>query len=82
VTAGRNGFVGLGQMGNPMAANIAARGFELVAYDKAGTAPRAPAGAQVADSLVEVAVAADSIFLSLPDGTASLVSDVSAPGTH
>ena len=72
MTPGRIGFVGLGQMGNPMAANIAAGGFELVAYDKAGTAPRSPAGAQVAGSLIEVAEFADSIFLSLPDGAASL----------
>ena len=72
MTPGRIGFVGLGQMGNPMATNIAAGEFALIAYDKAGTAPRTPAGAQVADSLIEVAEFADSIFLSLPDGAASL----------
>jgi len=76
------GFVGLGQMGGPMAANIATggplaanttkSGFQMTAYDKAGTAGRAPQGAGAADSLVDVAGAADSIFLSLPDGPASL----------
>ena len=31
------GFIGLGQMGGPMAGNIAAKGFPLTVYDKAGT---------------------------------------------
>ena len=39
------GFIGLGQMGGPMAANIAKGGFELTVFDKAGTAERAPDGA-------------------------------------
>ena len=41
--APRLGFIGLGQMGAPMAANIARAGFELAVFDKAGTAARAPA---------------------------------------
>ena len=32
------GFVGLGNMGGPMAQRIAAAGFELVGFDAAGTA--------------------------------------------
>jgi len=32
------GFLGLGQMGSPMANNIAVGGFELHVYDPAGTA--------------------------------------------
>ncbi len=39
------GFAGLGQMGGPMAANIAAGWFPLIVYDKAGAAERAPRGA-------------------------------------
>ncbi len=39
----RLGFVGLGNMGGPMAANIARAGFGLTVYDKAGTIARAPA---------------------------------------
>ena len=35
---GRFGFAGLGQMGGPMATNIAAAGFDLSVFDKAGTA--------------------------------------------
>lgn len=66
------GFLGLGQMGGPMAANIAKAGFPLVAYDKAGTAGRLPPGATAADSVAAVARAADTVFLSLPDGPVSV----------
>ena len=68
----RLGFIGLGQMGGPMAANIAEGGFELSVYDKAGTAPRLPEGATAAASVVEAAARADTVFLSLPDGPASV----------
>jgi len=71
----RFGFAGLGQMGGPMAANIAAHlnaGNEtLSVYDKAGTAERAPETAKALDSLGELA-ASDTIFLSLPDGPVSV----------
>jgi len=66
------GFIGLGQMGAPMAANIAKAGFPLMVFDAAGTAERTPAGSTPMDSLAAVAQAADTIFLSLPDGTVSL----------
>ena len=45
VTPSVVGFVGLGNMGHPMASRIAAAGFELVAFDAAGTTERIPAGA-------------------------------------
>ena len=67
----RYGFLGLGNMGGPMAANIAAAGIGLVVHDKAGTEARAPAGATVAAGEAEVAAAA-TVFLSLPDGAASV----------
>ncbi len=60
------GFIGLGQMGGPMSANLAAAGFDLVVHDAAGTAERAPAGARAVDSVAAVAAAADIVFLSLP----------------
>ena len=66
------GFVGLGQMGRPMAANIAASGTDLIVFDKAGTKERAPEGAKPAASLEELARTAETIFLSLPDGEVSL----------
>ena len=66
------GFVGLGQMGGPMAANIAGRGFPLQVFDKAGTQALAPKGTTVAGSAANLARVADTIFLSVPDGAASL----------
>ena len=68
MTTHRYGFAGLGNMGGPMAANIAGGGFDLVVYDKAGTRERAPEGAEITETLAEVAAAADSLFLCLPDG--------------
>ncbi len=66
----RYGFIGLGAMGAPMAANLAKLRPDLIVYDIAGTAERAPAGAKIADSVGEVAAAADIVFTSLPDGAA------------
>ncbi len=62
------GFIGLGNMGNPMSTNLVAAGHELLVYDAAGTAERAPEGARVANSLTEVIAEAEPVFLSLPDG--------------
>ena len=59
-------------MGRPMATNIVKAGFELTVYDKAGDAARAPAGSIVCASAGEVAELADTVFLSLPDGAASV----------
>jgi 3-hydroxyisobutyrate dehydrogenase len=70
--AGPVGFVGLGNMGGPMAANLAAAGIPLLVYDKAGTADRAPDGAEIAQSLDEVARRAGTVLLSLPAGAAVL----------
>jgi len=70
------GFVGLGNMGAPMAANLARSGAKLVVFDKAGSAARAPAGARAASSAADVSAAAETIFLSLPDG--AIVLDVLA----
>lgn len=72
MTPARLGFAGLGQMGGPMAANIAKGGFALVVYDKAGTAARAPAAATPVESLDALAAQVETLFLSLPDGPATL----------
>jgi 3-hydroxyisobutyrate dehydrogenase len=72
VTPAVVGFVGLGNMGGPMARRIAAAGFELVGFDAAGTAERLPAGASAAADVADMAGRADSILLSLPDGHATL----------
>ena len=72
MTPKRFGFAGLGQMGGPMAANIAGGGVPLIVHDKAGTVERAPSGASAVDSLKALAASAETLFLSLPDGPASL----------
>lgn len=76
MSEGPLGFIGLGNMGGPMAARLAAAGFGLVVYDAAGTPERAPGGARCAGSCAEVAAAADTVLLSLPD--ARIVDEVAA----
>lgn len=72
MTAATYGFIGLGNMGAPMAANMAKAGFELTVYDKAGSAQRAPEHTRAVESLAELAQIATTIFLSVPDGKISL----------
>ena len=49
------GFIGLGNMGQPMARHVKEAGHDLIVHDLAGTADRAPAGAGIAQSNSEVA---------------------------
>ncbi|HEX6658720.1 MAG TPA: NAD(P)-dependent oxidoreductase [Ilumatobacter sp.] len=65
------GFVGLGNMGRPMATNVARAGFELICFDAAGTQERLPDGAIPAASLTDVFARADTVLLSVPDGAAT-----------
>lgn len=67
------GFIGLGNMGRPMSGHLVAAGHELLVFDVAGTAERAPEGARIAASVAEVAAHAEPVLLSLPDGAASLM---------
>ncbi|MFF6804074.1 NAD(P)-binding domain-containing protein [Streptomyces sp. NPDC012616] len=62
------GFVGLGAMGGAPASNLVGAGFEVVGYDAAGPA-RTPLGARWVPSPADVARAAETVVLSLPDGT-------------
>ena len=66
------GFIGLGNMGGPMAHNLAAAGHEVVCFDAAGTEALAPPGAPTAGSAAEVAQRARIVFLCLPDGAVVL----------
>jgi 3-hydroxyisobutyrate dehydrogenase-like beta-hydroxyacid dehydrogenase len=65
----RVGFIGLGTMGGPMAANLARAGVGLVVHDAnaaaAAALARAP-GVRVAGSAAEVAGAAAIVFTCLP----------------
>ena len=60
------GFIGLGQMGEPMASFIARGPTPLICYDK--VSGLAPQGAIEAADLQAVIDVSDTIFLSLPDG--------------
>jgi 3-hydroxyisobutyrate dehydrogenase len=64
MTIRRVGFIGLGIMGGPMAANLLAAGYELTVWNRtaAKTEPLAAAGARVAGSPAEVAAASEVTF--------------------
>ncbi len=66
------GFIGLGQMGGPMAANMSKSNLPLYVFDAAGSEDRAAEGAIAEPTLAAVARQADTIFLSLPDGPVSI----------
>jgi len=69
----RVGFVGLGNMGRPIAARLAAAGVPLVVFDRRPEAVRevvAACGADAAASLAAVADGADVVVTMLPDGEA------------
>ena len=76
------GFIGLGNMGGPMARHAAATGRETVVHDIAGTADRAPPGAATAQSNGEVARRAGIVALSLPTVAANceVVQEIAAAG--
>ncbi len=62
------GFIGLGNMGGPMAGRLLDAGHTLTVFDARKPALEAFAarGAQLANSPAEVASAVDTVFLSLP----------------
>jgi 3-hydroxyisobutyrate dehydrogenase-like beta-hydroxyacid dehydrogenase len=64
------GFVGLGNMGSVLAANLVASGHDVVAHDVSGPA-RCPEGAAFSPDLAAVATDTDVVVFSLPDGAAS-----------
>ena len=68
MTENKVGFVGLGNMGGPMAANLAKAGTALLVHDAAGTQARAPAGVGIAPDNASVARGVEVVILSLPDG--------------
>jgi 3-hydroxyisobutyrate dehydrogenase len=64
----RVGFVGLGQMGRPMARNILKAGFELVVHNRtrAKAEQLAAEGARLADSPADVAAACELVLSCVP----------------
>ncbi|WP_114284448.1 3-hydroxyisobutyrate dehydrogenase [Candidatus Halocynthiibacter alkanivorans] len=59
------GFIGLGNMGGPMAANLAAAGHEIAGFDLAAPAPD---GVSMAVSAAAAATGADVVITMLPNG--------------
>lgn len=59
------GFIGLGNMGGPMAANLAKAGHEVVGFDMADVTIE---GVTLADSGAAVATGADVVITMLPNG--------------
>jgi 2-hydroxymethylglutarate dehydrogenase len=62
------GFIGVGNMGNPMASNVLKAGFPMIVYDRNPQAMEnlLQAGAQRAASVREVVEASEIVFTSLP----------------
>ncbi|TLX26912.1 3-hydroxyisobutyrate dehydrogenase [Chryseobacterium indologenes] len=63
-------FIGLGNMGGPMAANLIKKGHHVIGFDLSDSALQllASAGGQTADSAVAAAKGADIIISMLPSG--------------
>ncbi len=94
----RIGFIGLGNMGSPMSANLAKAGYSVICYDWKGTAERAPKGVEIADSATQIAGSADCVFTCVDkqqsvesiaeeiaeaqDRTASILVDMSTIGSN
>lgn len=66
------GFIGLGALGAPMAANLLAKGFPLTVHNRTREAeePLAAAGASRASSPAEAAAASEVLCLCVTDGAA------------
>jgi 4-hydroxybutyrate dehydrogenase/sulfolactaldehyde 3-reductase len=73
---GRIGFIGLGNMGRPMAANLVRKGETLTVHDvvEAPVSALVELGARAASSAAGVAAASDIIFTMLP--TTAAVAEV------
>ncbi|MET0500968.1 MAG: NAD(P)-dependent oxidoreductase [Candidatus Binatia bacterium] len=64
------GFIGLGQIGKPMAINAAKKGFDLMVYDlqEQPTMELAASGAKIAVSAKEVAAHSEIVQIAVRDG--------------
>lgn len=69
MTIERVGFVGLGNMGSALAANLVDSGLEVLGHDLAGSL-HSPPGAVFVTTVDELAREADVVVCSLPDGSA------------
>ena len=65
------GFIGIGNMGRPMAANLVKGGYQVVAYDvdtKRAAQFAREAGAKSAATLAELGRQVDAVVTMLPTG--------------
>jgi 3-hydroxyisobutyrate dehydrogenase len=70
VTDAAVGFVGLGNMGSVLAANLVGTGHDVITHDVSGPG-RNPAGAAFVSDIAQLAGRTDIVVLSLPDGHVS-----------
>jgi 3-hydroxyisobutyrate dehydrogenase len=78
----RYGFIGLGNLGKHLAANLARGGFEVLVYDlqRSGAEPALRAGARWVDSVADLARSCDGLITCLPSPAASAaVLDLALP---
>jgi 3-hydroxyisobutyrate dehydrogenase-like beta-hydroxyacid dehydrogenase len=80
MTIERVGFVGLGNMGRVLAANLVDAGFEVLSHDLAGPEHN-PSGAAFVSTLEELTRGAEVVVCSLPDGGASELVAAAIAGT-
>ena len=65
------GFIGLGDMGKPMATNLLNSGKKLFVYDINNIEDKAPKNSVVTNSINELVTNSEIIFISVPDGKSS-----------
>lgn len=85
------GFVGLGNMGMPMAQNLIRAGHELIVFNRTRGRAEQLDGARIANSPAAVARSADAVITMLADdgavedvvlGDNGILADLPAPATH
>ena len=83
--AGTIGFIGLGNMGTPMATRLVEAGYQLVVFDTRDdvVAPFVERGAKRASSAADVGAQAETVLVSLPtpDIVQKVVAQVAEGGT-
>ena len=65
------GFIGLGEMGKPIATNVLKSSKKITVYDIDDLENKAPKGSFIAKSLDQLVSVSEIIFISVPDGKAS-----------
>lgn len=70
MTAQKVAFIGLGNMGLPMARNLVERGYQVAGWDadKAARSAASQAGMDLADSMAAVVAGVDHVITMLPNG--------------